>query len=158
VAQAPGAPGWYAKQGYMYVAGAGLGRRLDNFHQLCGTSFIVRTDLYQPPDLAPGASQEEIIARFGEHTVMNMLGGHVYMLSYLEAIGAPLAPLPFPGAVYVVGTGENASGRQGEDRLVLPMSRAVAAEFSLPLRRHGPQSVRAVGGSVASALRRRVCR
>lgn len=60
-----------------------------DFSRFCGTSHIVRADLYAVPERFEEAS---------ESFVKRMLGSHVFIEEHLRASGSPLAPLPFPGA------------------------------------------------------------
>lgn len=101
VAGHPGANGWYVNAGYMFS-----GRRLlfsypDAFFELCGTSHIVRADLLNLPTEDEAASTA-YIAR--------TLGSHKFIKRDLEMQGTPLAPLPFPGAIYRMGHSDTASG------------------------------------------------
>ena len=59
-----------------------------DFLHLCGTSLIIRADLYQLPETLEAASDEYI---------RRMLGSHMFMRDHLQQRGTPLAPLPFAG-------------------------------------------------------------
>jgi hypothetical protein len=97
----PEANGWYIRDGYIWSDGGRLLYRSADFFRLCGTSHIVRADLYQiPPSLE--AADETYIRR--------MLGSHRFICDYLDAAGTPLAPLPFIGAVYRTGHAESYIG------------------------------------------------
>ena len=76
------------------AAGCLLG--YDDFNHLCGTSLIIRSDLYGLPERFEDASLEWI---------KTMLGGHTSIAEILAERGAPLATLPFRGAVYRVAHG-----------------------------------------------------
>ena len=65
-----------------------------DFANFCGTSLIIRSDLYSLPDSFETASDEYI---------KTMLGSHVKISKILADKGAPLANLPFLGAVYRIG-------------------------------------------------------
>ena len=54
----------------------------------------MRTDLYQAPKSAEAA---------GDDYLRTMLGSHIMIEGILRARGTPLAPLPFPAAIYRVG-------------------------------------------------------
>jgi len=94
VAQNPGKNGWFMRQGYVWSPGNSLVYRDEDFYHMCGTSHIVRADLYAIPARIEDASAD-YIAR--------MLGSHVQLAPALAAAGHPLEPLPFPGAVYRIG-------------------------------------------------------
>ncbi|MGE4064265.1 MAG: hypothetical protein AB7E79_12935 [Rhodospirillaceae bacterium] len=101
VAQHPNANGWYVDAGYMFS-----GRRLafscpHEFFELCGTSHIVRADLLGLPEREEDADEAYVCRR---------LGSHKFIKRDLEAQGTPLAPLPFPGAIYRMGHADTASG------------------------------------------------
>lgn len=88
-----GANGWYVDAGYGMNPGGQYAMRLKRFHKICGSSHIVRADLYQAP--APDDPEFEFYLK-------QWLGSHGATTERFEDFGAPLAPLPFPGAVYLV--------------------------------------------------------
>ncbi len=90
----PSANGWVVEQGYVWDDGGSLVYRHSDFSALCGTSHIVRTDLYKIPDRFDEAS---------ETYIKQMLGSHRFIAPHLVSAGTPLDTLPFPGAIYRVG-------------------------------------------------------
>jgi hypothetical protein len=96
VAENPDANGWTVERGYIWDDGGRLLLGYDEFNHLCGTSLIVRADLYGLPDHFEDASLDWI---------KSMLGSHVRIADILAGRGTPLAPLPFRGAVYRVAHG-----------------------------------------------------
>jgi hypothetical protein len=105
-----GQEGWYFEKGYVLYERRGLLKGISNFHENCGTSFVLRQDLYGPAELELDATQDAIYAAFGEDVVTHVLGSHLETLAHFAARGIELSPLPFPGATYVLETGENWSG------------------------------------------------
>jgi hypothetical protein len=92
VAAHPGADGWYIRQGYFLRDGertTHVERR--RFHRWCGSSYLVRPELLGIPD---GDAD-------GWHYFHSRLDRD------LARRGRPLAPLPFPGAVYRISHGDN---------------------------------------------------
>ncbi|KAB0678860.1 glycosyltransferase family A protein [Aureimonas leprariae] len=89
-----GQPGWTLAQGYVWSEGSRFVYIADNFAKLCGTSHIVRADLYGLPASMAEASEDYMKRR---------LGSHVSIDDDLRAAGAPLDNLPFQGAVYRIG-------------------------------------------------------
>jgi len=87
-------PGWFIEDGYLWEDGSSYLYRIPGFSRLCGTSHIVRADLFQLPASMATAEREYI---------RTMMGSHVYISEKLKRTGTPLAPLPFAGAVYRVG-------------------------------------------------------
>lgn len=85
--------GWLVDVGWLYDEGALICRRR-RFHRLCGTSHIVRADLLGIPETAEDAT---------DAWISDMLGSHIFIDGILAERGTPLAPLPFPGAVYRIG-------------------------------------------------------
>ena len=83
-------------RGYIWDHGGRLLLGHDDFNHLCGTSLIVRSDLYGLPDRFEDASPEWI---------KSMLGSHHRITDILAGRGTPLSPLPFRGAVYRVAHG-----------------------------------------------------
>lgn len=92
-AEHPDANGWTIDRGYIWDDGGRLLLEYDDFSHLCGTSLIVRSDLYGLPESQESASLEWI---------RNMLGSHIRIAAILAERGTPLEPLPFRGAVYRV--------------------------------------------------------
>ena len=87
--------GWKITQGYVWDTGGSWLYRHDDFNHVCGTSLVVRKDLYQLPARFEEADEEFI---------MTMLGSHYGVADALEKQGRPLQPLPFRGAVYRVAS------------------------------------------------------
>ena len=104
VAHNKGANGWYIRTGWVWSDGGGMIYRYNEFDQYCGTSLIIRSDLYQLPTSLALASGDYI---------RRMLGSHIYIKSHLADLGTPLVPLPFPGAVYRIGHADAHSKSSG---------------------------------------------
>jgi hypothetical protein len=99
VQQHPTQPGWFINQGYRYEEGREIiyfKRR--NFQKMCGTCNIVRYDLNPLPE------QPEYNRGYGYYKYYI---DHAKVQRMLAEQGTLLAPLPFPGAVYITETGEN---------------------------------------------------
>lgn len=90
------ANGWKVNRGYIWDAGGRLLLGYDEFDRICGTSLIVRSDLYGLPEKFENASLEWI---------KSMLGSHVRLVGILADRDTPLAALPFRGAIYRVAHG-----------------------------------------------------
>jgi hypothetical protein len=89
-----GANGWTIENGFIWSEGGRLAFLHSHFATFCGTSHVIRSDLYSVP-----AS----VAEADEDYIKTMLGSHVRIEAILEAQGFALEPLPFPGAIYRVG-------------------------------------------------------
>ncbi len=89
-----GKSGWYVRDGYVWGDGGKLIYKYADFSKFCGTSHIIRTDLFELP-----ASVEAADADY----VRKIFGSHIFVREYLEKRGKPLEPLPFAGAVYRIG-------------------------------------------------------
>jgi hypothetical protein len=157
----PRADGWYIDQGYIYSPTRHAVRPHNNFNYRCGTSHIVRTDLYRlPADLSERSTQTELLER-AQDSVSNLLGSHMSIKKRFDAEGTPLRRLGYRGAVYNVGTGENHSGK-GLRGIAHPVSAAMASEFGLPATPGGARTLldaygpRYVAQSVGSAAVRPV--
>jgi hypothetical protein len=94
VAAHRGENGWYVQDGYIWGDGGRLLYEHGDFWSFCGTSHIIRTALYQLPERVEDATFDYIRRTFG---------GHVRIRGDMAALGTPLAPLPFAGAVYRIG-------------------------------------------------------
>jgi hypothetical protein len=94
VAKHPDVNGWYFRDGYVWSEGGSLLYLYPNFSRLCGTSHIVRSDLYNLPDDSSSAD---------ESYIRRILGSHIFLEEHLEKEKKPLDPLPFEGAIYRTG-------------------------------------------------------
>jgi hypothetical protein len=111
VARHSGANGWRIDHGYLWTEGSRLLLEHDDFASICGTSFIVRADLYRLPERAELARVNYIKAMLGSHKSIDRLLGQR---------DTPLAPLPFRGAIYRIGhAGAHSRSRGVLDRYVL---------------------------------------
>jgi hypothetical protein len=88
------ANGWTIDRGYVWDDGGTILYRHHHFNHVCGSSLIVRSDLYELPQTFEDASADYI---------KNMLGSHRRIATLLAERGMPLSSLPFPGAIYRVG-------------------------------------------------------
>ena len=88
-----GAPGWCLVDGYKYSPGERFLVHIDHFWRRCGTSHVVRTDLYRLLG-DPDDPDDDYLSHY--------FGDHLFIRGALAEAGRPLAPLPFPGAVYRV--------------------------------------------------------
>lgn len=86
--------GWTVDCGYVWDDGGTLLLQHDDFNHVCGTSLIIRSDLYGLPQRFEDATPDFI---------KSMLGGHYHVAKIMAERGTPLATLPFRGAVYRVG-------------------------------------------------------
>lgn len=96
VSENPDENGWMIDRGYLWDHGGRLLLGHDDFNHLCGTSLIIRSDLYGLPERFEHASLDWI---------KSMLGSHHRITDILAERGTPLAALPFRGAVYRVAHG-----------------------------------------------------
>jgi hypothetical protein len=96
VSKHPEGNGWTIDRGYLWDDGGRLLLGHDDFNHVCGTSLIVRADLYGLPDRFEDATPDWI---------KTMLGSHRQIAEILAERDHPLASLPFRGAVYRVANG-----------------------------------------------------
>ena len=86
--------GWIVDDGYVWDDGGEILYRHRRLNHVCGTTLIIRSDLYRLPDSFEAATPEYI---------KSMLGSHRSIGQILAERGSPLGSLPFPGAIYRVG-------------------------------------------------------
>lgn len=111
IAQNQSAAGYFFKRGYVHHEHSNLVRVMrKGFHRYCGTTHIIRSDLYDV--------SAENLARIPEViTSTNDIPSDLHDLYYchrsfikaIEAQGHSLQPLPFAGSVYILSNGENIS-------------------------------------------------
>lgn len=126
VAAHPDEPGWTITDGWrVQLERRTIRRHSGDFQLQCGSSHIVRADLLPPTTGGVIATQDELYAEQGE-LLERWLGSHMHIHDDL-----PLSPLPFPGALYRVGTSQSHSGNAlgGAGSVI---SRRIATEFGVP--------------------------
>lgn len=104
VARHAGEPGWYVDRGFLWDDEGSWFFRIDQFDDYCGTSLIIRSDLYGLPPREEDA---------GIEWIKDMLGSHKRIKPLLAGRGTPLTPLPFAGAVYRIGSAGSHSKAPG---------------------------------------------
>jgi hypothetical protein len=133
----PDENGWYSYHGYTYAEGGSMIKKKENFHLLCGTSHILRYDALELDETGiDSKDQEQLMKRFGERFIKHVLGCHMTTAAYFQSLDVPLKPLPFPGAVWVLNTGENHSG-SGAITFGRPLSPELMREFTIEGRTAG---------------------
>lgn len=99
VEQNPQSNGWFVNSGYVYPDGSRfIYYRRKKFYLSCGTCNIIRTDLLDLPENLEDYRFDYLIKY--QHS-------HRDVVKKLAGKGTPIAPLPFPGAVYITDHGEN---------------------------------------------------
>jgi exopolysaccharide biosynthesis galactosyltransferase PssJ len=101
-AESPDSNGWKIDKGFIWNDGGRLLFRHNDFNHICGTSLIIKSDIYALPDRFQAASAD---------WMKSMLGSHFRVAEFLADGGTPLSSLPFPGAIYRVGHGGSHSKR-----------------------------------------------
>lgn len=100
----PDSHGWYIDKGWLLPVGSHWGIVLGDFHNWCGTSAMVRTDLL-PLDQDVDSMEPAV--------VRSIFGHHRDLIPDMIENGTPLKPVDFRGAVYSVGHSEANYGRPG---------------------------------------------
>ncbi len=91
--------GWFINKGYKYQNGSDIIYiKRSHFYKMCGTCNILKYDLNQLPE------NPEYNRGYGYY---KFYIDHEKVRETLTQKGTPIKPLPFPGAVYIVATGEN---------------------------------------------------
>ncbi|UKO97710.1 glycosyltransferase family 2 protein [Nostoc sp. UHCC 0870] len=114
----PQANGWLIKKGYSYTEGDNIIRLMrKGFEQYCGTSNIVRYDLYDVPEIIDEITE----AKYVEY-IFNYYR-HREIIQTLAKKGTPLEPLPFMGAVYTKNGQNNYLGIEDNKKKINLKSR-----------------------------------
>lgn len=129
-----GNSGWYINKGYVYGDGGYLIKPKKQFHKWNGSSHIIRFELFNLPFELLGITpnQDLILKKVDNYLLTYILGNHQKTTEYFSNLGHPLQPLPFPGVVWVLDTGENNTG-SGSISWGYPISKSLSKEFSLKL-------------------------
>ena len=97
-AASPDSVGWVFERGWMHDEGSSLiYLRRREFDAICGTSSIVHVNRDELPVNEEGGREDNFVLK----------SGHTKIRTYMMDRGTPLQRLPFVGAVYNLGTGEN---------------------------------------------------
>jgi hypothetical protein len=129
----PGAHNWYLDQGYEYQLGADSIRLRNDFHKHCGTSHIYRNDVFDVPEgLNVESGLDRIVDSVDRRYLLNVLGSHRTVIRRHQRNGHEFRPIPFPAAVWVLGTGENHSGRSAAAGRT-QLSEDMIEEFQIPI-------------------------
>jgi hypothetical protein len=142
VARGRGQNGWYVQKGYLWRDGGKLIYEYADFSSFCGTSHIIRADLYGLSSGAPVPDAAHI---------RRLYGSHIFIRDYLAERGRPLEPLPFVGAVYRIGHAGAHSKSPGLFRLVFCKRELLKNPLKIPeriarLRFLGPRARRQFWG------------
>lgn len=101
VKQNPQSNGWFVHKGFVYQDGSKfIYFKRKDFHQWCGTCHIIRYDLHNLPE-----SIEDESVDFDKYYC-----NHREVVKNLAQKRTPIEPLPFAGAVYILGHGDNSIG------------------------------------------------
>jgi hypothetical protein len=96
--------GWYLNSGLKYREGdTSIYIKHRNFYRMSGTANILRFDHLNLP------AEPEYNRGYGYY---KFYIDHQKVRSVMIQRGSPLKPLPFPGAVYMLATGDNMSGNE----------------------------------------------
>jgi hypothetical protein len=88
--------GWKVKEGYVWGDGGKMLLINREFHYLCGTSLIIRADLYNLP---------ERMDQISDHEIKTIYGSHIKVIDHFLEKGVTLNVLPFRATIYRVGYG-----------------------------------------------------
>jgi hypothetical protein len=93
--------GWIMESGYVHDENSKfIYYKKKEFNKICGSSSIIKV---LPSDLP--------IDEFGQPTdSFILMWGHSIIAERMRERGKPLLSFPFPGVIYITGTGENDSG------------------------------------------------
>jgi hypothetical protein len=152
VAAHPGHPGWYSSHGYLHVVKSRkLIEVVDGFHMRCGSSHIVATtDHPVGPDLDSTLSRSEVVEWVGNDVITHLLGAHRSTVEFLAERGSQLDPLPFPAAIWEIGSGENYTQMLNSVGGRVDLDGDIAGEFGMPV----PSRVEHFVGQASNISRR----
>ncbi|WP_414550423.1 glycosyltransferase family 2 protein [Anabaena sp. CCY 0017] len=129
VNQHPQATGWLVRKGYIYRDGSKLIRLMKKgFDRYCGTSNIVRYDLYYVPEII-----DEITEKEYKYCIYNNYW-HRTIEETLNRKGASLESLPFAGAIYTQNGQNIYHGIEDQNKAINLKSRFWRAKALLDYR------------------------
>ena len=103
--------GYFLKAGYIYYGDHDVIKVMrKGFHHYCGTSHIIKSDLYDVSEKNLARIPSSITSHYQiPQDIHDLYYCHRYFAGALEAKGFKLEPLPFLGSIYVLSNGENLS-------------------------------------------------
>ena len=104
VSKNTGEAGWVIEKGYIWDSGGRFLLQHNNLNGVCGTTLIIKTELYQ---------LEENFDNYSTETIKDILGSHRRIKDILKSKGHFLRPLPFRGAIYRVANSVSHSQSEG---------------------------------------------
>jgi hypothetical protein len=127
IQQHPDSYGWFLNKGYKYQEGSNyIYIKRSNFYKMCGSCNILRYDLNDLPETP------EYNRGYGYYRYYI---DHAKVRDILKNKAKPLKSLPFPGAVYILETGENLSNNSKRLRFSIfnrkLLNQSVRDEFRL---------------------------
>lgn len=151
----PTHPGWYSPRGLIHTAGSRHVHDVTSgFHLKNGSTAVVRVDLIDvPAELQPSSGQREILESMGADEVSSLLGQHGHWQDLASARGEQMEALPFPSAIWMIGTGENHSGNLRSGRSRRAIDELVTSTYGLER-----PTVKTAIAATASTYRRRLQR
>ncbi len=131
----PGVDGWFSDSGYLHPRGSRYVRLMSSgFHQLNGSTHVFRAGLLNvPDDIDPTLTRDETLEAVGRDLATSTMGRHRPIVGFFEQRGTPLTRLPFPAAIWEIGTGENCSGALAGSGAKVPVAGKIAEEYGLPV-------------------------
>ena len=129
----PGHAGWYSPTGFIHTVGTSHVQFVPlDFHRKNGSTSIVRLDLLGIPNgISRSLTQDDIVRQVGVHTIDEMMGRHGGWQDFLAPQGRFMEPLPFPAAIWEIGTGENHSGNLVSGRAATRIDDQITEDFGL---------------------------
>lgn len=110
VAQNKSVYGYFFKRGYCYNNSNVIKIMRKGFHHYCGTTHIIRSDLYDVSEATLARIPDSITSPNQiPQDIHDFYYCHRYFARAVESKGGHLEPLPFVGSIYILGNRENLS-------------------------------------------------
>jgi len=128
--------GWIIDKGYMYQENTAQINKVESFNQLCGSSNIIRSDLIDLtiPSYNTALTQSYIIESVQSEFFDQVICKHLTVADFFVNINLPLNKFPIRAALWLVGTGENRSGRTINIKSSY-LTKKIINEFNIPINR-----------------------
>lgn len=126
---------WYINLGFVYHHGEDRVYPITGFNRSCGTSNILQFGEIPPVRLPENPTREQILHAVDPRFIKFILGSHKFLADSLRKQNRPIAPIPFPGAVYYLAHGTNVSRNEHYSKYgvkPVPLTDEIRAEFTLP--------------------------
>ncbi len=125
--------GWFSERGFVLRDGSRHAFEVtERFHLQNGSTHVLRAEgLPLPDDLSADLTRADVLERAGPDNLVSLFGAHRLTEDHLARHGMTLAPLGIPSAMWIIGTGDNYTGRLATSGTRVPLDGELHEAFGV---------------------------